>query len=156
MSFQSQWVLPEPVQAYGDAALLSRVKALLPEGIALSISGPPEMRTIRARLPVVRVDEIAAKLATREGELGWDWRRDMDPPRSGGDSYDVHIDFVDDDRPILRICSSDGENRAAWPLAFSIASSLADDLGGIPEDEATPPSDRFPMFIEPGKRSKPN
>ncbi|NOU33871.1 MAG: hypothetical protein HOO96_38755 [Polyangiaceae bacterium] len=156
MSFQEEWVLPQPVESYSDEDLLGRVRALLPEGTSVEVSGDPDCRTIRVDFQVADVDAIAEKLATRPGQLDWEWREDFDPPRGGGQDYNVHVDIVDDERPILRIYSNDGENRQAWPLVCAIASSLAEELGGIPEDEAPPPSDHIPMFIEPKKVQKPN
>ena len=156
MSFQEEWVLPQPVESYSSNDLLGRVRGLLPDGIAITISGEPDDRTIHVNFAATEVDAIAAKLSERAGQLDWDWRADMDPPRSDGDVYDVHIDIVDHQRPILRIYSNDGANRQAWPLVFSVAASLAEDLGAIPEEEAPPPSDRMPMFVEPGKTSKSN
>jgi hypothetical protein len=156
MSFQEEWVLPQPVDSYSSDDLLRRVRGLLPDGIEITISGESDNRTIHVSFATTAVEAIAAKLSKRDGQLDWDWRGDMDPPRPDGDVYDVHVDIVDDERPILRIYSNDGENRQAWPLAFSIAASLAEDLGAIPEEDAPPPSDRIPMFVEPGKASKPN
>jgi hypothetical protein len=156
MSFQEEWVLPNPVESYSNDDLLNLVRKLLPEGVAVTISGEPDDRAIHVEFPTTHIEVIAEKLSQRDGQLDWDWRDEIDPPLQGGATYDVHIDLVDDDRPILRIYSNDGENRAAWPLVFSIASSMAEDLGAIPEEDAPPPSDRIPMFIEPGKRSKPN
>lgn len=153
MSFQEEWVLPEPVENYSSEHLLAIVRSLLPEGPVVTISGLHRCRTLRVDFPVHAVDRIAAKLSKRPGELDWDWHDDMDPPREGRMKYDVHIDVVDDERPIVRIYSNDGQNREAWPIVLSIASSLATELGAIPEEDAPPPSDRFPLFIEPGKRS---
>jgi len=154
MSFHEEWVLPQPVESYASDDLLGRVRSLLPDGIAIAISGEPDSRTIQVNFATAEVDIIAVTLSKRDGQLDWDWRADMDVPRSDGDVYDVHLDIVDDERPILRIYSNDGENRQAWPLVFSIAASLAKDLGAIPEEEAPPPSDRIPMFIEPGKAGR--
>jgi len=154
VSFQEEWVLPASVQSYADDDLLRRVRRLLPDDMAVRISGQPSCRTITVDLAESEVQAVASKLEAR-GQLAWDWRDDMEPPRSG-DAYDLHIELVDDGRPILRVYSNSGENRRAWPLAFSIAEGLADDLGAIPEEDAPPPSDRIPLFIEPGKTSKPN
>ncbi len=156
MSFEEEWVLPQPVESYTDEDLVRQVRALLPEGIRVQVSGDPDCRTIRVDFCVADVDAIAETLAARPGQLDWEWREELDPPRDGGQDYNVHIDIVDDERPILRIYSNDGENRQAWPLLCAIASSLSDELGGIPEEEAPPPSDRLPMFIEPKKVQKPN
>lgn len=158
MSFEEAWVLPKVVSNYADADLVSRVRDLFPPkaGIQVRISGELSCRSIRVDVPLAEVEAVADKLAARPGELDWDWRAEMDPPDDEDDDvYALYIDIVDDDYPLIRIYSNEGSNRAAWPLLFSIASSLADELGAIPEEDAPPRSDHIPMFIEPGK-PKPN
>jgi len=155
MSFQEEWVLPKPVETYSSVDLVRRVRGLLPDGLRVGISGRADNRTIQIDLPAQQVDVVGAKLSKRDGQLDWNWRGEVDPP-SSGDVYELLIDVVDDERPLLRIASNDGENRQGWPIVFSIASSLAEELGAIPEEEAQPPNDRIPMFIEPDKSSKPN
>jgi len=153
MSFEEAWVLPHPVESYSDGDLLGRVRGLLPDGLAIEITGEPDERTLSIEMPTNRVDSIAEKLARRDGQLDWDWRGEVETPPRGADAYVTHIDIVNDDRPLLRIYSNDGDNRQAWPLVFSVAASLAEQLGATPLDDAPPPSDSLPMFIEPGKTS---
>jgi hypothetical protein len=163
MSFQEEWILPEPVETLASDDLVARVRLLLPDDVLVSIRGQGDDRTIDIVFEADRVEAIASKLSAREGQLDWEWRADMDPPMNDGTSYDVHIDIVDDKGPTLRIYSNDGANRAAWPIVFSIASSLAEQLGALADEDSPPSSDRIPIFIEPpgagrgrGGSSKPN
>ncbi len=137
MSFEEAWVLPKPVESYGTDDLIARVRALLPEGVTISAFGDVD-RAITVEFPATLVDAIAAKLSARDGQLDWDWRRELDPPRKG-DRYRVDLDVVDDERPLIRVASNDGDNREAWPLVFSIASSLAEDLGAVDAEDEIPP-----------------
>ena len=154
MSFGEEWVLPCGVETYSDEDLVAKVRGLLPAGTVVALLGENDARAVCVTFPASDVESIAAKLASREGQLDWEWRRDMDPPRDG-ETYTVQIDIVDDQGPLVRVHSSDESNREAWPIAFSIASSLAEILGATSSDDA-PISDAFPMFIEPGRTSKPN
>lgn len=147
-------MLPQPVESYANEELVVRLRANLPVGIAVQISGTTECRTLHVAFSVEQVEGIAKKLSSRDGQLDWDWRGDLEPPRDG-DAYEVEIDVAHDERPLLRVYSNDGNNREAWPLVFSMASSLAEDLDAIPEEDAPPPSDRIPLFIAPG-RPKPS
>jgi hypothetical protein len=155
MSFGEEWVLPHPVETYSDADLVARVRALLPAGISVALVGANDARALRVMFRPVDVDAIAAKLSSREGQLDWKWRHEMDPPRNA-DAYTIQLDIVDDEGPVLRVHSNDEHNREAWPIAFSIASSLAEDLDA--EDAFDPfEMDRIPMFIAPRKLpEKPN
>ncbi len=135
MSFEEAWFLPKPVTTYSSDDLVARVRALLPAGVQVSVHGESDdARAITIDFPASLVDAIAAKLSAREGQLDWDWRDDLDPPREG-DAYSVDVDFVDDEHPLIRIYSNDGDNREAWPIVLSIASSLAEDLGAIAEED---------------------
>lgn len=156
MSFEECWILPPAVAPFSDEEWHQRVRALLPQEVEITVSGDLEDRSIRVELPLALVEAVASTLATREGQLQWDWRAELDPPRGDRDRYTLSIDLVTDERPILRIYSNDGDNRAAWPIVFSIASSLAEEVGGIPEEDFPAPSDRIPMFVEPTKASDPH
>lgn len=48
--------------------------------------------------------------------------------------------------------SNDGHNRDARPVVVAVAACLASKLGGVPEEDAEPPSDRIPPFIDPSKQ----
>jgi hypothetical protein len=153
MSFQQEWVLPRPVEAYSNEALIGQVRRWLPTDAIVEVTGVPSDRTLSVRFATTDVESIADGL---EQYLFEDWQRDLDPPRHSDGSYLLHIEVVDDERPILRIYSNEGDNRQGWPILAAIASGLAEALGGVPEDEAPEPSDKIPMFIAPGKASKPN
>jgi len=150
MSFAEDWVLPNPAESYSTDDLLARLRKLLPVGVVATASGDTVRRTFHVTFAVAQVEAVAQMLSSRPGQLAWDWRAELEPPRFGLD-YVVHLDVLEDERPILRASSNDGENRAAWPLVSSMASSLAEDLGAVPEEDAPPPSERLPLFIEPGK-----
>lgn len=159
MSFSEEWVLPEPVGAYASEALVAQVAAIVAGSAEVAIRDAGDARALTISFGAAQVEALASKLAERPGQLDWDWRADLDPPRRGGSRYVVQIDVVHDDPPLLRIDSNVEENRAAWPILFSIASSLAEELGVAPDEEAPPSSDELPIFIEPGRRggeSKPN
>ena len=65
----------------------------------------------------------------------------------------MDVDFVDDEHPLIRIYSNDGDNRDAWPIVFSIASSLAEDLGAVadPPEAVGADSDAEEDFDANGK-----
>lgn len=145
MSWQEDWVLPHSVESLLDAEILEKVRAILPASVELKlVNEEPAYRIVLATFAPDAVELVAAKLSERDGQLDWDWRADMDPPPHGVSVYKLHVELVDDERPILRVCSNDGTNREAWPLAFSLCSSLAEELGAIPEEDAPPPSSSEP------------
>ncbi len=155
MSFREAWVLPLPLPSYEPTEVLARVRKLLPAGLAVDLTGH-EHRTLRITFTTADVDVLAAHLARRPGQLDWDWRDELDPPLADGVTYDVFVTLVHDGYPLVRIDSNDGENRQAWPLVFSIASSLAEDLDAVPEESMPPTSAHYPPFIVPGGSTKPN
>lgn len=81
--------------------------------------------------------------------LGFDYReredvrRDLDPPE--GEHYNVAMDIVapEDDAPaFVRVYSSDGDNREAWPVVHDIGLALAMRLGMVDEEaDAVSPLD---------------
>ena len=150
MSFGEEWVLRQRVDSFSTDDLRARVAALLPEGVALKVTGK-RSRRIQVTFGADAVETLAAKLASRPGQLDWDWREDMEAP-SGG-SYEVLVELVKDELPLVRVSSNDGNNRQAWPIAFAIASSLAEDLGVLSDDEEARVKEGVPMFIEPGRGS---
>lgn len=154
MSVTEAWVLPLPLPSYEPGEVLARVRALLPAGTAVDAVGH-DRRTVRVTFTVSEVEAVAAHLARREGQLAWDWRADLDPPLADGQTYDLFVALVHDGYPLLRIDPRDGENRQGWPLLFSLASSLAEDLGAVPAEEMPPESDHLSLVRALG-RLKPN
>ena len=154
MSVSEAWVLPLPLPSYEPAALLTRVRALLPAGTAVDLVGH-DRRTVRVTFTVADAEAIGAHLGRREGQLDWDWRADLDPPLADGETYDLFVALVHDGYPLVRIDPRDGENRQGWPLVFSLASSLAEELGAVPAEEMPPASDHLSLVRVPGKL-KPN
>ena len=139
MSFEEAWVLPRSAASYASEELLARVRAMLPAATEIAVEGDADDdRTIRVTFEETDAERVGASLARRSGQLDWDWKSDLDPPLFRDDGlYEVAIDVVQDaERPLVRVYSNDAENRAAWPLAFAIASTLAEDLGAVPEEDA--------------------
>ena len=133
MSFGEEWVLRQRVDSFSNDDLRARVAAILPEGVTLKVTGKRSSRTIQVTFGADAVETLAAKLASRPGQLDWDWRKDIEAPPGG--SYEVFVELVKDELPLVRVSSNDGDNRQAWPIAFAIASSLAEDLGVLSDDE---------------------
>jgi hypothetical protein len=129
MSFEEEWILPKAIEHYRDEDVLGFVRTILPPSIAATISGPTEHRVIGVVFSTSDVAALSARL-TELGELDWDWEGDLEPP-SEGDRYSVAIELVHDEVTKLRIASNDDDNRAAWPLVFSIAASLSVDLDAL-------------------------
>jgi hypothetical protein len=129
MSYEEEWILPKPIEHYRDEDVIGFVRTILPPSIAATISGPTEDRVIRVVFSTSDVAALSARL-TELGELDWDWEDDLERP-SEGDRYSVAIELVHDEVTKLRIASNDDDNRAAWPLVFSIAASLSVDLDAL-------------------------
>ena len=134
MGFGEEWVLRQRVDSYSSEDLRTRVAAILPRGVAVKVTWRRSSRMISVTFRADAVESIAAKLASRPGQLDWDWRGDMEPPADGA-THEVLVELVNDELPLVRVSSTDGGNRQAWPIAFSIASSLAEDLGCLSDDE---------------------
>jgi hypothetical protein len=135
MSFEEEWILPKPIEHYRDDDVLGFVRKILPPSIGATLSGPTEDRVIRIVFATTDVPALSAQL-TELGELDWDWEDDLEPP-SDGDRYTVVIELVHDEVTKLRVSSNDDDNRAAWPLVFSIAASLSLDLDALIEGGPT-------------------
>ena len=129
MSFEEEWILPKAIEHYADEDVLGFVRKILPPSIGATISGPTEHRVVRVAFSTSDVHALSARL-TELGELDWDWEDDLEPPAEG-DRYSVAIELVHDEVTKLRIASNDDDNRAAWPLVFSIAASLSVDLDAL-------------------------
>ena len=129
MSFEEEWILPKAIEHYRDEDVLAFVRNILPPSIGATISGPTEHRAIRIVFSTKDVGELSARL-TELGELDWEWEDDLEPPRDG-QRYSVAIELVHDEVTKLRVASNDDDNRAAWPLVFSIAASLSIDLDAL-------------------------
>lgn len=130
MSYEEEWILPKAIEHYRDEDVLGFVRTILPPSIGATISGPVEHRVIRIVFGTSDVGALSARL-TELGELEWEWEDDLQPPDS--DRYTVAIELVHDEVTKLRVASNDDDNRAAWPLVFSIAASLSVDLDALIE-----------------------
>ncbi len=129
MSFEEEWILPKAIEHYRDEEVLGFVRKIVPPSIGATITGRTEDRVIRIVFSTSDVPRLSAQL-TELGELDWEWEDDLESP-SEGDRYTVAIELVHDEVTKLRVCSNDDDNRAAWPLVFSIAASLSIDLDAL-------------------------
>ncbi len=145
MSWEEEFYLPRPASTYEGAALVAVLRRIVPDDIEVVATRDNEITAVRLRFAIARTEEIAACLGSSRGSwLAFEWRADVDPPLDPDRTYyDLVVELVDDDdRHLLRVASSDGDNRAAWPLAFAVAGCLADALDATADPPPDPPDER--------------
>jgi hypothetical protein len=112
------------------------------------------------RFPVASAADIVSALDPAGELLGDEWYRDLDPPIDGEEGYTVRVELlgpvdggmVDDDDPeppeidddeaddgapacVARLRVESFDNREAWPVAFALAASIVERLGGDLRDD---------------------
>jgi len=133
MSWEERWVLPHAIDTYEATDIAKKVGAMMPDGTEVtSVVDEDGDIIVRVSFSESELDSVGAKLAG-DGFLDWEWESEIDPPRHT-EHYVVQIELKTDEQPLISVYSNDTENRAAWPLAFTIAARLAEELDAIEED----------------------
>ena len=151
MALLEEWILPSPV----DPALSARIEGMLclvlPEPIARSVTIEDDALRVIVRVASGDLEALALRFDEPLDHFdGWDWRDEIDALAEGA-TYTLCVECMskvpetfesgeletagEEELPILSVYSKDGDNLAAWPVAFVLASRLARELGAREPEE---------------------
>jgi hypothetical protein len=149
LSLLEEWVVTSPV----DASLEKSVRGILPTIL------PPEVQplvTIEEQVLVITVMVPGDNLSETVAQLDdvprlqhfvdgtWNWPEEIDPLDEEQTAYKLRVEIekktpetfeCDRELSILSVYSKDGNNHAAWPVAFVLAARIAHELGAFEPEE---------------------
>lgn len=152
MAMLEEWVLPRPVSDSLVVQLEQAVHDVIDESFEPTIvrEGPFVYVTVRAAF-----DDLCALAEWLDQPLhhfdGWDWEDELDALDDEDEPYLLRVELVNkapetftpldaQELPILSVYSKDGNNHAAWPVAFVFAARLAKELGAVEPDAYSKPA----------------
>jgi hypothetical protein len=147
MALLEEWILPGPVETALSARIEDVLRALLPAPLERSVRLDDGTLVVLVRVPRGDLEALALRLDEPLDHFdGWDWRDEIDDLEEGG-TYALRVECAsktpetfgasEEELPVLSVYSKDGDNLAAWPVAFVLAARLAHEVGAWePEENA--------------------
>lgn len=143
MALLEEWILPVEVDKKLQRSIEGLAERLLPEGVEWSASFKDGKVTFTAQVTAHDLEDLATELDEPIEQFeGWDWQDEID--EVDGDTYELRLECqqktpetfaADEELPILSVYSKEGNNLAAWPVAFVLTARFAHELGATEPDE---------------------
>lgn len=143
MALLEEWILPVEVDKKLQRHLEKLAEQLMPEGVEWSAVSKDGAVVFTAHVPAHDLEDLAVELDEPiEKFEGWDWQDEIDEIE--GDAYELRVECrqkqpetfsSDEGLPILSVSSKEGNNLAAWPVAFVLTARLAHELDATEPDE---------------------
>ncbi len=150
MALLEEWVLPGPVTVETVTRVEEALRAAVPQEFDRTVSTDEGSVWVEVRVGEDDLEDLARHLDAPLSHFdGWEWEDEIDP-LDEGDTYALRVELVNKvpetftaeaELPILSVYSKDGDNLAAWPAAFVLASRLAHELGAVEPEDVPDPRD---------------